>query len=289
MKIKFRGKLIIGILVLATASFYVLMASGTSSKTKSPPDGVAVPIIMYHQVKPYKTGKDIITPWEMESDFKYLAANGYHTITMTDLIHSVNGAETLPENPIILTFDDGYYNNYIYVYPLLKKYNMKIVMSIIGKSTDDFSRVSDINLDYSHVTWDEINEMKQSGYVEIQNHTYNLHTNTRARIGCQKNKGESLDRYSQVLTGDLSKLQDEIVSHTGIVPNTFTYPYGRVSPESVPILKSLGFQASLTCDYGVNLIAKDPEVLFGLKRIARAHGTTVQQALNGAMKTLKYR
>lgn len=286
---KFRNKPIIGIiiLILIFSSAFIAADSDMIQKTNSKPDGIVVPIFMYHEVKPFKTRKDVITPAELESDLKYLKANHYVTITMTDLVYYVNGKESLPEKPIVLSFDDGYYNNYVYAYPLLKEYNMKIVLSIIGKNTDDFSRVSDINLNYSHVTWDQINEMMKSGLVEIQNHTYNMHTITRRRFGCAINKGESLAHYEQVLIEDIGKLQREISSKTGTTPNTFTYPYGKASKESYPIIKQLGFQASLTCDYGVNVITKNSDVLYGLKRVCRVHGVSIQTALVKAMKTLK--
>jgi peptidoglycan/xylan/chitin deacetylase (PgdA/CDA1 family) len=101
--------------------------------TAEPEGSVPIPIIMYHEIKTYKTGKDVITPYEFESDLKYLTGNNYHTITMTELINYVYEKKPLPENPIILSFDDGYLSTYKYAYPLLKKYNMKIVFSIIGK------------------------------------------------------------------------------------------------------------------------------------------------------------
>ena len=179
-------------------------------------------------------------------------------------------------------------NNYLYVFPLLEKYHMKIVLSIIGKDTDDFTRIPSNNPDYSHVTWDQIREMLDSGYVEIQNHTYNLHAITHKRCGCMKNKGESLLSYEKILTEDIGRLQAEIKEKTGITPNTFAYPYGKVSNEATPILKRLGFQATLTCDFGVNVVTKDSESLYGLKRIARAHGASFQKLMREAVKTLQY-
>jgi peptidoglycan/xylan/chitin deacetylase (PgdA/CDA1 family) len=290
MHINFRNKMISGILIFSFLLSGVLTASGFNffKKAESKSSGIVVPIVMYHEVKPYKTRKDVITPYEIESDLKYLKANHYTAITMTDLIDYVNGGNELPEKPIILSFDDGYLNNYAYVFPLLKKYNIKIVLSIIGKNTDDFTRIPDDNLDYSHVTWDQINEMMTSGLVEIQNHTYNMHKITRKRYGCKRNKGESLAHYEQALTEDIGKLQQEITAMTGTTPNTFAYPYGKVSKESYPIIKKLGFMASLTCDYGVNIVTKDPEMLYGLKRVCRAHGVPIQKALRDVMKTLKF-
>lgn len=252
-------------------------------------DGIAVPIIMYHEVKPYKTGKDVITPSEIESDLQFLKQNGYTTVTMTDLIDYTLGRKQLPAKPIVLSFDDGYLNNYIYVFPLLKKYDIKIVFSVIGKNTDDFTRIPDDNLDYSHVTWAQLEEMQKSGFVEIQNHTYDMHTVGRGRYGCRINKGESAAHYEQALIKDIDHLQQQIRAVTGTTPNTFVYPYGKTSRESLPVIKKMGFKASLTCDYGVNILAKDPQSLFGLKRICRSHGVPIKKALEQAMKTLRFR
>ena len=276
----FRNKIKVLSITLLLFSFILSNVAIADSK----PEGIKVPIIMYHQVKTCKTGKDVITPWEFESDLKYLKENSYTTITMTDLINYVDNAQDLPEKPIILSFDDGYYNNFVYVYPLLQKYNAKIVLSLIGTSTDKFSEVSDINIDYSHVTWDQINEMIASGLVEVQNHTYNLHKVSYKRYGCKRNAGESLEQYEQVLVSDIEKLQEEITARTGTTPNTFNYPYGRYCDESEGIIKKLGFKASLTCDYGVNKICRGNSNLFGLKRICREHGTPISKLLKSISK-----
>ncbi len=277
------------VIIAAALIVSCVFASGDLSVAQAKADGVIVPIFMYHEVKPSKTRKDVITPYEFESDIKYLNGCGYTAITMTELIDYVDGKGTLPEKPIIITFDDGYYNNYVYVYPILKKYNVKIVFSIIGKNTDDFTEYPSENIDYSHATWPQIDEMLSSGLVELQNHTYNLHSISKKRFGCRINKGETAVHYEKVLTDDIGKLQDEILLHTGKAPNTFTYPYGKVSKESYPVIKKLGFRASLTCDYGVNIITKDSEVLYNLKRVCRVHGVPIKTGLKEVMKTLKYR
>lgn len=254
--------------------------------TESEP--VHLPIIMYHEVKYKKLGKDAISPYEFESDLKFLQNNQYHTITMTQLIDYVYHDEPLPEKPIILTFDDGYLNNYRFVLPLIKQYQVHIVFSLIGKNTDDFTEYPSDNIDYSHVTWDQLNEMIDSGYVEVQNHTYNLHSNKKGkRTGCMQDPNESLDDYQLLLTRDILILQDKLLTKTGQLPNTFTYPYGKSSEKTDEILKKLGFRATLSCNYGINVITKDPEVLFGLKRISRSHGTTMEKVLKDASKTIK--
>jgi Predicted xylanase/chitin deacetylase len=250
--------------VLAEASFAISYISNDADK-------ILLPIILYHEVKHNKSGKDSIQPWEFENDLKYLTENNYTTISMSDLINYVYYDVNLPEKPVILSFDDGYLNNYVYVFPLLKKYNMKIVFSVIGKDIDDFSAKPIGNIDYSHVTWDQLNEMIDSGCVEVQNHSYNLHSACGGRIGCRKMPMESDSEYEQLITDDVGRLQERIKLMTGKTPSTFVYPYGAWSKETDNILKKLGFKATVTCKYGINIITNNPDDLFHLKRICRAH------------------
>jgi peptidoglycan/xylan/chitin deacetylase (PgdA/CDA1 family) len=243
---------------------------------------------MYHQVKNNSFGKDVISPYEFECDLKYLTENDYHTIVMADLIDYVYNDVQLPENPIILSFDDGYLNTYKNVFPLLKKYNMKIVLSIVGKSTDDFSRVHDDNIDYAHMTWSEVNEMAESGLVEIQNHTYNLHKVKNGRYGCGQKYNESIENYEKVISEDVKTFQTQIELMTKVAPTTFTYPYGKYNDNTEKILKNLGYKATLSCQYGVNVISKNPEELYGLKRMCRAHNHNISKLIKEGMETLKY-
>ena len=75
----------------------------------------------------------------MEQDFQYLKEQGYTAVLPDDLIAYANGEGQLPPKPILITFDDGYYNNYSYAFPLLKKYDMKAVISIVGNFTEQYS------------------------------------------------------------------------------------------------------------------------------------------------------
>jgi peptidoglycan/xylan/chitin deacetylase (PgdA/CDA1 family) len=250
---------------------------------------VCVPIIMYHQVKSKNLGKDVISPAEFENDLKYLSENNYTTITMTELINYVYNGTQLPENPIILSFDDGYYSTYKYVYPLLKEYNMKIVLAIIGKSTDDYSKVNDTNVEHAHLTWDHVSEMAESGLVEIQNHSYNLHKIAGGRYGSGQMQNESLSHYGTTISEDINILQEKITSIINISPNTYAYPYGKYNDNTDNILKECGFKATLSVTYGVNLISRDnPDKLFGLKRICRAHNQTIGKVLKDGMETLRF-
>lgn len=279
--------------IILTIAFSLIMISVSKDiaeiKTSSSENPyITVPIIMYHQVKSKCLGKDVISPSEFENDLKYLTNNNYHTVTMNDLIEYVYNDGELPENPIIISFDDGYLSTYKYVFPLIKQYNVKIVLSIVGKSTDDFTRVHDTNINYAHLTWDEINEMKQSGLVEIQNHSYNMHKICNGRYGCGQKYNESLLHYEEVLTEDVTTFQEKLQQMTDGVSNTFTYPYGKYNENSELIMKKLGFKATLSVQYGVNLINRDPERLYGLKRMCRAHNYSINKLIKDGMETIKH-
>lgn len=235
---------------------------------------VKLPIVMYHHILNTSNMPSslYITPVELECDFKYIQEHGYKAINMEDLIEYVYKNKALPPKPILLSFDDGYLNNYVYAFPLLKKYNLKIVLSLIGKSTDDFTNKSDINLDYSYATWGQINQMLQSGNVEIQNHSYNLHSLKNGRRGCSKNPGEEFADYATILNNDIGYFQNYLMEKIHIKPTTFCYPFGYISKESVIILKNMGFKGSLSSYGGINYINHDPNNLFSLKRNNRPHG-----------------
>ena len=93
------------------------------------------------------------------------------------------GQAELPEKPVMITFDDGYYNNLIYVLPLLKKYDMKAVISIVGSFTERAQELNDQNPAYAHMIWADIKALAASGYVEIGSHSYALHSVDKGREG----------------------------------------------------------------------------------------------------------
>ena len=116
---------------------------------------VRFPVLMYHVVhsNPKKAGDYVITPQALEEDLLYLQRQGCTTVVMSDLIAYVQQGTPLPEKPVMITFDDGYYNNYLNAYPLLQKYQMKAVISIIVGETDKYSELDENKENYSHITW----------------------------------------------------------------------------------------------------------------------------------------
>lgn len=237
---------------------------------------IDLPIIMYHGLlkEEKRQGAYVISPSQFEQDLRYLQENGYTTVVVADLIAYVQDGKPLPVKPVMLTFDDGFYNNYVYAFPLLKQYNCKMVLSPIGRYTDEYTQNKDTNPNYAHCNWEVIREMMASGLVEFQNHSYNLHSIDHGRKGAKKKTVESLVDYRTLLVEDVMKMQNRMHEETDYTPTAFTYPFGAVSSESLPILKELGFQATLICESHINAITRDPECLYGLGRYRRPAKTS---------------
>lgn len=238
----------------------------------APAEEVQIPIIMYHKVTTNKglLGKYAIRPEDLESDLKFIRDNGYTAITMTDLISFVHYGVLLPEKPVVITFDDGNFSDYKYVFPLLKEHETPAVISIMGRVTDEYTEENRQDINYPNLTWFQIREMVESGYVEIQNHGYDLHCERSGVMGAKKKRYESDVEYAERLETDLARLQDRAYEVIGFRPNTFTYPFGAYSQGSDALLASMGFYASLICEERVNYVTiGDPECLYGMGRILR--------------------
>lgn len=278
LSVSFRvNRVVLFICAAAAAAAAVFFAAEHSFAAQATvqEEGIRLPVIMYHSMlkEQKRLGRYVVSPTEFESDLRYLQSKGYRSVTVQDLADYVSTGRPLPAKPVMLTFDDGYYNNYTYAYPLAKKYGAKIVIAPIGYYTDLFSEKDADHPNYSHLTWDEISEMMSSGLVEFQNHSYNLHS-SGGRLGAQKRRGESEQAYVAFLGKDVEKMQAAMEEHTGYRPIGFVYPFGASSPDSDAILRSMGFQATFICTEKMNCITRDPRCLFSLGRFLRPSGTS---------------
>ena len=209
-------------------------------------ESIKLPILMYHGIAGSSTEESeyFIKAERLESDLKWLRDNGYTTILPSQMIaYATNGAR-LPQKPIILSFDDGYCNNYTYAFPLLQKYQATAVIAL----------------------------MNASGLVEFASHTYNLHHIEKSRKGADRKPGESLEDYTRVLTDDLQRNQDAIAAAIGKPPQVFAWPYGAYPADKSadPILKAVGIRASFTSyQHTSELRRGDADSLLGLGRYLR--------------------
>lgn len=91
-------------------------------------------VIMYHHVN---NNDGELSPKAFEEQMKFLAENGYHTIFLDDLTDFMKNGIALPGKTLAITFDDGFLDNWVYVYPVLKKYNLKATMFVITSRIKD--------------------------------------------------------------------------------------------------------------------------------------------------------
>ena len=241
-----------------------------------------VPVIMYHSVLKDKnrSSRYTITPDALRADLEFLRENGYTTIVAQDLIDFVYSGKPLPLRPIILTFDDGHFNNFHYAKPLLEEFGMRAVVSVVGDFSQESSRLDEQNPNYSYLTWQNIKDAAEIKIFEIQNHTYSLHYNNGKGIGISKRKGESTQAYRDRVSRDLTRLQQKIYAETGVMPSVFTYPFGVMPKDSLDLIKDLGFFASFSSETGINTINRgDPECLYKLKRMVRSDKTPLKSLL----------
>lgn len=256
------------ILIIVCVILYSWSASGAYEEKKS--EEVELPIIMYHSLlKNTKLQNDfVISPDIFEADLKFFKENGYSTVTVNDIIDYTYNEKDLPEKCVMLTFDDGYYNNYEYAFPLLEKYDAKIVISPIAKMSEMFTETQDISVTYGHISVDNIKEMIASDRVEIQNHSYDMHRLT-PRKGIGKKSGESEEDYKEKLMEDISLAHNYLKENSGVSPNCFVYPFGEESKSTLNIIKEFGYKCTLTCTEKNNIISKDKESLYELGRFRR--------------------
>ncbi len=290
IKNKFKTKFIILIAVIIAILIapFMYISAHTKPVATSPADNtkIKLPVIMYHMISKDQKAKNkfVVSANDFEEDLKYIKSNNYNTILVKDIIDYVEGKSELPPNPILLTFDDGALNNYLYAFPIAKKHNCKFVFSPIACEVERYSKIKDENPSYAYADWDKIKEMSDSGLVEIQNHTYNMHHTGTPRMGCTKRIGESKEHYTSALTQDLQKSQNLIEAHTGVRPTAFFYPYGACGKYSEETIKSLEFKATFSCEEKINEIYKNPDCLFKIGRFLRPPGVSSQKFFSKIIK-----
>lgn len=259
------------LLCLGVASSVV--TCGTVQPVGAGKNGARLTVVMYHHIlkSPLRQGKYVIGPDEFESDLIYLRDNGYKTVMLRDLTEYTDKSAPLPEKPVMITFDDGYESIYEYAYPLLVKYKMNAVVNIIGKYTDLYSEADDHSISYSHLTWEQLAQMREAGVIEVGNHTYDMHSNGERKGIGQKN-GESASEYEKALCEDLTRLQERAKEKLGEAPAAFAYPFGKIPKDALALLKKNGFKVVFCCWEKVNLLTGNPQELYHLNRFNRPHG-----------------
>lgn len=194
------------------------------------PEGINVPVLMYHAV-----GDDLwgirelfVSPADMEAQLAYLVENGYDTITFEDLAHLEDY-----DKPVMLTFDDGYMDNYTALYPLLQKYNCKATVFVI---------TANLGVSKHSMYWENAREMFDSGLVSIQSHTY-----SHAMM-------DAVDEAEMEKQMWQSKLA--IARYTGREPFVLCFPSGRYNEDTLAMVPRF-YRFGIAMDGGMYTTGED--------------------------------
>ena len=233
-----------------------------------------VPVLMYHHIAEETNGNSmIITPSDFEAQIKALSESGYTAVTFDQLDDYVTYGTELPENPIVITFDDGYTSNYEYAYPVLEKYGMKATIFTIGSSIGK-SKYKDTDYPINpHFGEDEIKEMVSSGVIDIQSHTYDMHQNAsyqtgEARTMMLRLSTETEADYIAAIREDVQKNREVLSAITGEDTNVLAYPQGYYNDNTQAIVREEGIRITLSTRPGVHKIIKGlDQSLLSMKRI----------------------
>jgi len=186
--------------------------------------GPKVLVLNYHQVA--NTFNPLaILPNDFSTQMAYLINNGYIPITPDELDAGLSGELTLPDKPVLITFDDGYIDNYTNAFPILKAYGIRatifVVPAFVGKK--------------NYLTWEQLAEMVQNG-ISIQSHTLN-HT-----------KLEELP--DDEIRSELLNSKIVLEENLGITVNYLAYPTGTYNLHIAGIAKDVGYKGAYTIKYG---------------------------------------
>ena len=148
-----KKKVFIFIILIIASVYFILQKNNRPS--------VNIPILLYHDFTVNVPEKDpdnfnyINTPDSFEENIKTLLENGYTFLSFKDLNDAYNNKSKLPKKPILITFDDGYYSNYKYIFPILKKYSVKASIFIV---TDNIGKTINAK---KYLTWGECRKCRK--------------------------------------------------------------------------------------------------------------------------------
>lgn len=279
--------------VLAAAGALAFAAAATAYRGAIPAlsgnKGAELPIIMYHSVlkDTELSGKYVITPDTLRRDIDYLYNHGYTTVSAAEVLDFIDGKAELPEKPVMLTFDDGCYNNYGYVLPILEEKNAHGIFSIVGSYTDSYSSSGEANLTYGYMRWSDVREMLKSPCAEVACHSYAFHTNSGGRSGAGRAKNESARDYKKAFRSDTERFGKRCAEETGFSPVIYTYPFGAYDKESLEVLSAMGYRITLSCEEGMNYITGDASCASLMKRYNRPSGISSEEYFRAVLHGVK--
>ncbi|MEK7679552.1 MAG: polysaccharide deacetylase family protein [Deltaproteobacteria bacterium] len=234
-----------------------------------------IPVLMYHHISPLKGDTITVTPEVFEAHMRLLKDQGFFTPSLHELMDFIEGKAGFKGKAAVITFDDGYLDNYIYGFPVLKSLGIKAVVFLVTgwadmaslQGLDKFglidayravpvphNRTKELieRADAAKVVmdWAMIEEMRASGFVEFGSHTM-------THRECDKLKEDELDKE---LRGSKSAIEARLKTECKYL----SWPRGKYNAACLRAAKEAGYSAVFTTEPGVCKPGDDP---FSIKRI----------------------
>ena len=193
-----------------------------------------MPILLYHRFGQRVTDSMTVTTSAFESQLKYLNENGYHVIRLRQLVdYCLGEKQSLPSHAIVMTVDDGHKSVYTDLFPLLKKYQIPVTLFIYPSALS--------NASYA-MTWDQLREMKETGLLDFQSHTF-WHPNF-------KNEKKRLisAEYENFIEMQLRKSKEKLERELHVKVDMLAWPFGIYDGELVNKAIGAGYVAAFSMD-----------------------------------------
>jgi peptidoglycan/xylan/chitin deacetylase (PgdA/CDA1 family) len=219
-----------------------------------------VAVLMYHHVSPGVEREGCITPRRFDQELGLLKQNGFNFIPVEQLAAFTEGEADVPPNAVVVTFDDGYEDVYLYAYPVLKRHRIPGVAFVIGGKAGE----------QGYLSWNQVRSMEKSGLVTIGGHTFNQHRRVHvsprqkkpASVGCiydsQSGSCETREQYLERMSEDCRLLREIFMSELGHGTAYYAYPYGAYSQDFSYVLQEHGYKYLFTVCSGVNTRRQNP-------------------------------
>lgn len=233
-----------------------------------------VPVLMWHNLAEDSSGDMTISVDTFRAQIEALHEAGFKTVSLQQLYDYVHFGTELPEKPIVLTFDDGYFSNYEYAFPILQEYDMQATIFAIGVSVGKDTYKDTDHAMTPHFGADEAREMVDSGLISVQSHTFDMHQwppfedgNAQVRETLLPFDGEADADYEAAVEADFAESRELLESITGQPVNALAFPEGAYVTLTQDALRSAGAELTFTTVRAVNTVVKGlPQSLCAMPR-----------------------
>ncbi|MCL2357922.1 MAG: polysaccharide deacetylase family protein [Defluviitaleaceae bacterium] len=244
---------------------------------------VSVPVLMYHDIRDDVSNVWQVTPEMFAVQMRALRDNGFNTVSSRCLVNFVFYGTPLPENPIFITFDDGYLSVYEYAFPVLEQYGHTATVFIIGHATGTFYYKDTPHRVTPKFCFDQARRMAH--VVDIQSHTYDMHQWAPFEIGRARENilrwyDECEEEYARVLRNDHDRINARVYGETGFEIISLAFPHGRYDAAAQEILQSVGIRLTVSSTEGGNTVVTGlPQSLLSMNRLNIDDSVTAERLI----------